>query len=167
MGIDFFNTQCKSSSNKKIFGLCDDPPPAENPAYIDEDNGENWIAVVENHYEQEINFVAIDNCILIKRENGEPSKRCDGMLYFEDTVIFVELKDRKGTPKDWKEDAENQLKETISFFEKQNEAKNFKNKKAYICNKTVPKANTKNQARMDKFFADTKYNLEIKNRIEV
>lgn len=151
MEIDFFNTQCKSSSNKKIFGLCDDPPPAKNPAYIDEDNGENWIAVVENHYEQEINFMAIDNCITIKREDDTDAQRCDGMLHFEDTVIFVELKDRKGTPKDWKDKAENQLKETISFFEKQNEAQNYTSKRAYICNKAVRKHNTKNQKRIDIF----------------
>lgn len=167
MKIDFFNAPCKSSSNKKTFGLCDDPPPAKNPAYIDENNGESWIAVVENHYGQEINFMAIDNCITIKRVDNTDAKKCDGMLHFEDTVIFVELKDRKGNPKDWKDEAEEQLKETISFFEKEIEAKNFKNKKAYICNKAVPKENTKSQVRMDKFFNETGYNLEIKNRIDI
>ncbi len=145
MEIDFFNTSCKDSSSKKEFGLCDDPFPAQNRAYIDENkkNGKNWIAVVDNHYKRKIDFIAIDKCITIKRECGEDAQRCDGMLSFEDTVIFVELKDRKGEPKEWKDDAENQLKETISFFEKQIEAKNFKNKKAYICNKAVSKKTLK------------------------
>lgn len=167
MKIDFFNTQCKSYSSEKRFGLCDDPPSSTNPAYIDETNGEKWIAVVENHYGQEIDFVAIDKCITIKRDDNTDAQKCDGMLYFDKTIIFVELKDRKDKPKSWKDEAENQLKETIAFFEKQTEAQLYKNKKAYICNKAIPKENIKNQVRMNKFFDETGYNLEIKNRIDI
>ena len=47
MELDFFNSQCQSVSNKKRFGLCDEQDDKE-PAYIDEQNGAKWIAIVEN-----------------------------------------------------------------------------------------------------------------------
>ena len=49
MPIDFFENKCKSTSNKIEFGLCDDPPPAENPAYIDENDVSKWIGIVKNN----------------------------------------------------------------------------------------------------------------------
>lgn len=167
MKIDFFNTNCNSFSSKKEFGLCDDPPPAKNPAYIDEKNGQNWIAVIENHHQTKVHFVAIDNCITLKRDDGTDVSKCDGLLYFDDTIIFVELKQRGGNPKDWKEEAVNQLKETIILFEQQQEAKKFKIKRAYTCNKKVRKSNEKNQNRMEKFKDDTGYVLSIQQRIEI
>jgi hypothetical protein len=36
MIIEFEIAKCQSQSDKKIFGLCDDPSPAKNPAYIDD-----------------------------------------------------------------------------------------------------------------------------------
>lgn len=35
MGINFFDANCQGRTNQSKFGLCDDPPPAKNPAYID------------------------------------------------------------------------------------------------------------------------------------
>ena len=67
MSISFSDATCQTFSNHKQFGLCDEPPPASNPAYIDEDNGSKWIAVVVNEDRYYVTFTAIDNCIVIKR----------------------------------------------------------------------------------------------------
>ena len=77
MEIDFLNSQCQSVSNKKRFGLCDEQDN-EEPAYLDERNGDKWIAVVENQELKEVHFIAIDYCIDIWRdkEKKEMDNRC-------------------------------------------------------------------------------------------
>lgn len=155
----FCKKVCRYTSSKKEFGLCDDGNLSH--AYIDENDGEKWIAVVDNHYQKNIIFIAIDNCIKFS------SKKCDGVLCSDEKVVFVELKNRGGKPKEWKDDAENQLKETILVFENLDKAKEFQIKEAYISNKKVGKHNEKNHQRMEKFKDDTGYVLRIQNRIEI
>jgi hypothetical protein len=50
MSLNFDEISCQTNSKKKIFGLCDAPAPAKDPAYIDEDNGRDWLAVVGNSW---------------------------------------------------------------------------------------------------------------------
>lgn len=167
MEIDFFNTECNSSSSKKEFGLCDDSLLAQKPAYIDETNGENWIAVVDNHHQTLVHFVAIDHCIDLKRADGSDASKCDGLLFFDDVIIFIELKDRNDKEaRKWKNEGYDQLKETITLFEQQEEAKKFKVKKAYICNKSVRKSNERNQNKQERFEEETGYVLRIQQRIK-
>lgn len=168
MQVDFFNSGCRSVSSKKEFGICDDVPPHHSPAYIKEDEGEKWIAVVNNFYEEEIHFVAVDNCIPLKRKDGEDAQKCDGFLFFNETIIFVELKVRGDKEsRKWKNEATEQLKETIHLFEKQEKAKQFDTKMAYIANKEYPKPNVNNKNRAERFFDDTGYTLKIQNRINI
>jgi hypothetical protein len=61
MSVDFFNSECQSTSNKKNFGLCDDSQ--STPSYIDDSNGGNWIAVISNDLRLNITFTAVDHCI--------------------------------------------------------------------------------------------------------
>jgi hypothetical protein len=165
---EIFNlAKCKTNSSRKTFGLCDDPPPAKNTAYIDEANGANWIAVIENESQQEITFTAIDNCIEILKPNGKMKQRCDGMLSYNTTVIFVELKDRDAQGNAWVEDAIPQLKSTIKSFEDTNMAHNFKKKLAYVANKQHPKFKSTQQRRMDAFYDETNYVLRIQARINL
>jgi len=165
MSINFFEGKCQGSTDKKLFGLCDDPPSLRNPAYIDENNGTKWIAVVINDYKYNVTFTAIDNCIKIKREDGNMDKRCDGVLTYNSTVIFVELKERPALGNKWVLDAEEQLKTTIGYFEKEEESNNFKIKKAYISNNEHPKFKESQRRRMLQFQNDTGYVLRIENRI--
>jgi hypothetical protein len=165
MSANFKEVSCQKKSSRKIFGLCDDPPPASNPAYIDEANGANWIAVVENESQQEITFTAVDNCIEILRPDGKMKQRCDGMLTYDSTVIFVELKDRDAQGNAWVEDAIPQLRSTIDSFETTDMADNFDKKLAYVSNKQHPKFKSTQQRRMDAFYADTNYVLRIHGRI--
>ena len=170
MEIDFFNSQCKSVSNKKLFGLCDEQDNKE-PAYLDERNGDKWIAVVENEELKEIHFIAIDNCIDIWRDEvrKEMDNRCDGMLWYETSIIFVELKDRvsKKDKNAWVEDGEKQLKCTIEYFEKTEQSNNFREKRAYIANKAHPIFKESQLVRMKNFKEETGYTLRIENRIKI
>ncbi len=47
--IDFFPIEHIASSSKRKFGICDRPAPAADKAYIAENEGQDWIAVVDNH----------------------------------------------------------------------------------------------------------------------
>lgn len=171
MTINFFANNCTTQSSQKRFGLCDDPPPADNIAYIDEQNGANWIAVVENERRIEVRFIGIDRCpeLVLTRADGKDHSRCDGMLYYEDTVIFVELKDRDIYPsKKWLDKAHKQLLSTILAFEQTDHADDFSTKRAFIANKARPFFSTGQQERITRFNKETKgYVLYIQNRIEV
>ena len=167
MSIEFRVPNCQTKSDKKLFGLCDDPSPAKNPAYIDETDGSKWIAVVENENGFSIIFTAIDNCIEIKSVDGKMEKRCDGMLTYNSTVIFLELKQRSAKGNAWVEDAEPQLKNTIIHFEKTELSENFDKKQAFISNSEHPKFKTSQTGRMEKFYTDTKYILRIEARIKL
>ena len=96
MPIDYFENRCESSSNITRFGICDDPPPASNPAYIDEENTTHWIAKVLNPNKRNCTFHAIDNCVTILKANGKMESRCDGLMKYDSTLIFIELKSREG-----------------------------------------------------------------------
>ena len=167
MSINFFDTNCQSQTNQPKFGLCDDPPPSEDPAYIDIDDCSKWIAIVENNQEIEVIFTAIDNCIEILRSNGEKENRCDGMLTYNSKIIFVELKTRKYTNSVWIEEGEKQLRKTIAVFVNHNNLAIFKSKKAYIANNKKPQFQYSHKERMQKFRNNTGFTLSIQNTIKV
>ena len=169
--MDFFSiSKHQQFSISREFGLCDDPPPAKNPAYLDESDKTKWIAIVSNSKSKEITFTAIDNCpeYDFKKADGNQDKRCDGVLTFDVNVIFVELKQRKGRKsKDWLDDGEIQLRRTIFHFSKMKDSTVFYHKFAYIANNKRP-IFTKGQAeRVSRFFKDTGFVLRIQNRIEI
>lgn len=164
MSINFSEARCQCITQRKHFGLCDDPPPPPKPAYIDEENGAKWIAAVVNEDKLRVTFTAIDNCIEIRKKNGRMDKRCDGVLSYNSTITFVELK-RGVLGNDWVKDGEKQLRSTIGYFETSEEIENYKVKKAYIANSEKPKFKESQTKRMDQFLIDTGYVLRIENRI--
>ena len=167
MSINFFDANCQSQTNQPKFGLCDDPPPLENPAYIDTVDCSKWIAIVENTQEIEVIFTAIDNCIEILRSNGEKENRCDGMLTYNNHIIFVELKTRKSENSKWVGKGEEQLKNTINVFIANHDLEIYKSKKAYIANNKKPNFQSSQITRMDKFKDETGFRLIIQNTIEI
>ncbi|MFO0052746.1 MAG: hypothetical protein ACLBM4_22730 [Dolichospermum sp.] len=167
MSINFFDTNCQSQTNQPKFGLCDDPPPSENPAYININDSRKWIAIVENNQEINLIFTAIDKCIQILRSDGKMDNRCDGMLTYNNNIIFVELKERKYTNSVWIDDGENQLRKIISVFINNHDLQIFKSKKAYIANRKKPQFQYSHKERMQKFRTDTGFTLSIQNTIKV
>jgi len=96
MSVNFYETNCRSTTNKRLFGLCDNED--NSPAFIDFVNKSQWNALVINSAPpQEIIFVAIDNCIEIRRKNGEMDNRCDCLLTYPENIIFIELKNKEET----------------------------------------------------------------------
>jgi len=165
MSINFFKSTCQSQTNQYKFGLCDDPNGS--PAYTDTDDCSKWIAIVENNQEIEVIFTAIDNCIEILRSDGKKDNRCDGMLTYNNHIIFVELKTRKSKNRDWCGDGENQLRKTINVFIANHDLAIYKSKKAYIANNKKPNFQSSQITRMDKFKDETGFRLIIQNTIEI
>ena len=167
MSINFFKSTCQSQTNQYKFGLCDDPNKDKDPAYIDTVDCSKWIAIVENNQEIEVIFTAIDNCIEIFRSNGERENRCEGMLTYNNHIIFVELKTRKSKNRDWCGDGENQLRKTINVFIANHDLAIYKSKKAYIANNKKPNFQSSQMERMDKFKDEIGFRLIIQNTIEI
>jgi hypothetical protein len=165
MSIIFSEAKCQYITEKKLFGLCDDPPPPQKQAYIDEENGAQWIAVVVNENRQRVTFTAIDHCIEIRSRNGKMAKRCDGVLTYDSTIAFVELKEINKKGNEWVKDAEEQLRSTIGYFGNMEEIDNYEIKKAYIANSKKPRFKNSQTVRMEQFLLDTGYVLRIVNRI--
>jgi hypothetical protein len=165
MSTNFFDEHCQSKIDQPRFGLCDESSPSNAPAYIDIDvsNEETkWIAIVENANKIEVIFTAIDNCIEIKESEG---KRCDGMFTYEDCIIFVELKERKGKTRNWVKNGDEQLRNTISIFSNNHSMSSYRNKKAYIANNKRPNFQESQMVRMERFRDETGFRLEIQNTI--
>ena len=167
MSINFFDECCQSKTDQPKFGLCDEPSPSKEPAYIDIDvsNEETrWIAIVENPDKIEVIFTAIDNCIEIEESDG---KRCDGMLTYEDCIIFVELKERNYKNRIWIDEGEQQLENTINIFSKNHDMADYKSKKAYIANRKKPKFQYGHKDTMQRFKNKTGFRLNIENIIKI
>jgi hypothetical protein len=163
MSVNFSKVECQDGSKKKLFGLCDDRPGQR--AYLDEEDGRKWIAVVINEDRNEATFTAIDHCIEVNRPDGKPAKRCDGFLSYESTVIFVELKERGALGNEWVKDGEEQLRTSIGYFRSWDFSEQFTNRKAYIANSEHPKFKVSQLRRMEQFLDDTGFVLRIENRI--
>ena len=164
MPIDYFSN-CKTNSKKNKFGICDDQSSASNPAYIDESNQNNWIGIVNNPKKKEVNFNAIDNCIDIRRADNTMDSKCDGVLSFEQNLIFIELKEREGGQ--WLKKGREQLTATIKRFKQEVNISQYKSIKGYVCNSLRPKAHPGQAENMEKFKKDTGYNLYGKCDIDI
>ena len=112
-------------------------------------------------------FTAIDNCIEILRLDGTMDNRCDGMLTYNNHLIFVELKTRKSENSKWVGKGEEQLKNTISVFIANHDLAIYKSKKAYIANNKKPNFQSSQSERMARFEAETGFRLIIQNAIKV
>lgn len=166
MDIDLLLSECKTSSNNRVFGLCDDLPPAENPAYISEDRDTTWIAQVINSDNKEVDFYAIDHCVDISKidELEKQESRCDGMLLVDNYYKFIELKDCKLTNREWRRKGRAQLAITINIFKKSNPSISINNISAQLCNKKH-RSTILYQESEDEFFENTGIILKINRQV--
>lgn len=155
MPIDFFLDNCKCGSDHAGFGLCDDLP-AENeepePAYIDTGRPEMWIAEINNPGRKWVDFYAIDHCVVVLKDGQESESTCDGMLCYENSLFFVELKDRAYSG--WLGKARKQLANTIRLSSK-DRLDPFRRLEAYVCNKQRPIATVNHQIEIERFREET------------
>ena len=155
MPVDFFKDNCKTTSNFAEFGLCDDPHPNQEPAYIDETEEDKWIGLVDNSLRKMISFYAIDNCIHLVKPDGTDAKVCDGLLYFDNCLIFVELKSRRMKGSAWLKNGRSQLKSTINEFKSNNDISTYQKVEAYVCNSLKPNFNQGHSVQIQKFKDET------------
>ncbi len=94
--------------------------------------------IVSNHSNTEVIFKAVDWCIPIYRtgtydldndsrnsvdfssnsegDDADLIKRCEGFLQFKASIVFIEIKNRKGGRGGWIKDAREKFEETILSF---------------------------------------------------
>lgn len=156
--VDFFTPQCQTEGiDATVFGICDDEDKAEKtPAYVSCEQQDKWCATVVNNSGKAINFTAVDNCVVVYRDNGEMENRCDAMLTNADNLVFVELKDER---KNWLSHAIEQLQTTIDVFKSNNDVSKFAHKRAFACNKRHPQFAYSNKELKQKFFQKNGFRL--------
>jgi hypothetical protein len=174
--IDFFTGLCANGdasddvTSSVAFGLCDDPPVAgvkgtvAKRAYIDDATPAKWIAIVDNSSAYTVTFKGVDACIDIRRPDGNLASRCDGILTYEQTIIFVELKERD-TDKKWAMKGDGQLRATIDVFSANHSLAAYQTKRAYVANSLRPLFAVGRTQQMEKFKAETGFTLLITNTI--
>ena len=131
MSVEFFNVECQTITKVKRFGLFD--AEDQTPALIKFDDEESWNATVINDNSTELLFTAIDNCIEILRNNGEMDSRCDVMLTYENTLLLIELKNKRDS---WQQEGLSQIESTLKRIMIENPAfyNGFKKRKAIVAN---------------------------------
>ncbi len=131
MSVNYFLAECQFITKAKRFGLVDTED--QSPTTVSFDNDDRWNATVINNNSIEILFTAIDNCIEIWRESGEMESRCDAMLMYGVTLLFVELKNKRGS---WQSEGLQQIEATMKRMIVENPAlfNNFPRRKAVVAN---------------------------------
>jgi len=165
MPTNFLDPNCRTNSNNAEFGLCDDPPPSNSPAYIDEVDHAIWISKVNNPRNENVDFFAIDNCVTVLRPDRTMDSRCDGALFYSDKLIFVELKSRQSGK--WLQKGRKQLTTTINNFRLNHDISLYSNVEAYVCNNLKPLAHTGQASNIQKFKDDTGLILKGKREIDI
>jgi len=163
MSVNFFEAKCKSTTNKSLFGLCDNED--SSPAYPDFTNKSKWNATVNNSVPpKELVFVAIDNCIEIFRENNDMDNRCDCMITYPDNIVFVELKN-KGS--NWISEGINQIEVTLKNFNYNHDLSAYRHKRAFVANKKHPNFHVIDTEGKRKFWDKYRVRLNIDSVINV
>lgn len=168
MPINFLDTTCQQITSEQLFGICDAPPPPYVPAYLSFDaiNKPGWIAEIINNNAIPVLFTAIDNCISIPRPNGKEDNKCDCMLLYADTILFIELKDRHVSG--WLGIARDQLIKTINHFKNNHDVSIYANKRANIANAQRPTFTTNYHTTMEKIKDETDgFICDVKCKIEI
>jgi hypothetical protein len=158
MSVDFFCTRCCHTTRAQEFGLCDDNV-YKTTAYLDTTNKNKWVAIIKNPNAYLVDFQAIDwcECVKIFEPNGDMAKRCDAMLIYENTLIFVELKQRDAPNSKWIPQGCEQLISAIKHFKIHHPMPpDFSIKqKAYLVNSLKPNFPSNQMHTTQKFYNDS------------
>lgn len=169
-GINFLqHTRKEEIIEKESFGICD--KPGERPAFISFNEDDTWIATVNNPNLKRIQFLPVDNHIPLEHEDGTKLKRCDAMLLTSPThdkeiVIFVELKDVIARARNAaKNQAIEQLKQTIESFSEYHQLASYKIRHAYVANRKQPAAKQAHTKDIQEFRKNYRITLKFSSTI--
>lgn len=157
MAINFFEAKCTSRTSKAVFGIYDVPPAA-----LSFTDSENWNVWVDNEKEIEITFIAVDHCLNIPESDGE---RCEGMITYNDILIFIELKDRNSGR--WAGKSRDQLKNTINIFKRDSDITPYTRLYGHIANKQRPNFKSGNKTFYQQFEDETGFILRVSDVIKI
>ncbi len=131
MSVDFFKAECQVLTKEKRFGLFD--AEDTSPVQIKLVDEKSWNAIVINDNCVELIFTAIDNCVEMLRDDGEMDSRCDAMLIYNNTLLFIELKNKRDS---WQSLGLSQIEATIKrmIVEHQVFYNGFAKRKAIVAN---------------------------------
>lgn len=132
MSVNFFKAECQQTTREKKFGLYD--AEDKTPAKIKLTDEQTWNATVFNNSSKSIEFIAIDNCIEILRENGEMDSRCDCMLTYDSTLLLIELKNKRDS---WQAEGLSQVENIARIMMNENHEyyNSFKRRRAIVANR--------------------------------
>ena len=166
MPVDFFSGVCQNGvssqdvSTAATFGLCDDRP--RERAYLDHATPAKWIAVIDNRHRQEVTFTSIDNCLELRRPDGTLESRCDGMLTYATSIVFVELKEKN---RSFLAEGLGQLETTILLFLAAHPARTYLTQRAYLANSRHPRFATARNTSVQQFRDRTGITPLVQNNI--
>lgn len=168
MPLNFFAGTCDNGvssediTTEATFGLCDDVP--RNRAYMDITRPHVWVAAVDNANRYEVTFTSIDNCLEIRRPDGTMESRCDGMLTYNTTIVFVELKEKN---RSWLEEGIGQLEATILLFFAHHPDRIYTSRQAYLANSRRPLFFAGRNTRTQEFRDKTGITPSVRNTIKL
>ncbi len=164
MSVDFFKAVCQKTTSEKKFGLYD--AEDKTPAKIKLTDESTWNATILNNDGKTVSFTAIDNCIDVFRENGEMDSRCDCMLTYDSTLLFIELKNKRDS---WQAEGLSQIENVakIMIDKIPNHYYSFKKRKAIVANRKnqFPAFNSSN-AEQRQYFS-SKYKMRVQFDAEI
>ena len=104
--MNFFDDAITERVNDSEFGLCDITnknrekyPGKPERAFVGRENDKSeWVAFVANPSGLTISFVPVDKGVIADNDPIWINRgRCDGILHDDFRIIFVELKDERGS----------------------------------------------------------------------
>lgn len=130
--MDFCKIECQTRTNERKFGIYD--AEDNTPAKISYGSAHSWNAKVINETCKNVLFTAIDNCIDIKRPNGDMDNRCDCMLTYDETLVLIELKNKRGS---WQTEGLFQIQTTLERMVDSGNGflDTFKKRRAFVVNR--------------------------------
>jgi len=160
---------CKYTTTSVCFGIIDDLTNENEPAFIQEFKPDEWDVTVmkEGKENYEVTFKAIDKCLSFPPPQNplEENMICEGMLYFNDHLYFVEIKN--WTDSKYSDKAISQLSRSIRVFSENHDLDIYNHRRAYISNKAKPnppeaKGSTKDRFGDEHFDFDLIWSTDIK-----
>jgi hypothetical protein len=156
---------CKRTVNDAQFGICDRDSGERKPAFVDVNNKEMWDVVVENAGRKDITFKAIDFCVDVFKGPAQLIKRCEGFLFYENKIIFLEIKNRMY--RGWLADACEQFIETITKFKENYPDDTFEILNPVIANKCFFRVHQSEMMQKERLKAAIGVEFQIKREIYI
>lgn len=164
MGVEFFKVDCQKTILERKFGLYDGED--NTPVAIKLTEEETWNATIVNNAGKAVLVTAIDNCIDVFRENGKMDSRCDCMLTYDSTIVFVELKNKRGS---WQSEGLAQIENIVKrmILEKPDYYEAFRKRKAIVANRKHQFPAFQESNREQRQYFSSEYKMRIQFEAEI